>query len=234
MAATRFYFGSVDSDNPVSPGFDGNWEQTGQATRRKLYVKRTFSGVLSALTNKQVTVPITTTQDILNVQFVSDPIPARVILGNFSMVLGCLESATTANAHLAGSLRVVSQDGGTVRGTLWSSFTTITEFANAAIDTRIIAAVAITALTTLPGDRLVLEVGVRAAAPSAATNANQRFGTSAVTGSPGVFNDFALTSGLTTDLNPWAELSQDLFAQNVAHYQAVRGGSGMGFSERVR
>ena len=236
MSATRFYFGSVDGTNPVSPAFaTASWEQTGEATRRKLYFKNTFDGVLSALTSKQVTVPITTTQDILNVQFVSDPIPAQSLIGNFSMVVRCSENATSNNAHLAGILRVCSQDGGTFRGTLWSSFTTISEFAlHASQATRIIAAVAITPLTTQPGDRLVLEVGVRANAPSASGNAQQRFGNSAVAGSPGVFDDFALTTALTTDLNPWAELAQDLRAMQFENFKSVRYGTGMSGTERLR
>jgi len=235
MAATRLYFGSVDGTNPASPNFDSNWEQQGEATRRKLYIKRTFDGVLSALTSKQITVPITTTQDILTVQFVSDPIPAQRLIGNFSMVVRCSENATSNNAHLAGSLRVCSQDGGTFRGTLWSSFTTISEFAlHASQATRIIASVAIAALTTQPGDRLVLEVGVRANAPTVAGNAQQRFGNDSVTGSPGVFNDFALTTALTTDLNPWAELSQDLWAMNAENFKSARYGSGMGGTEKLR
>ncbi len=230
---TRFYFGSTDSDNAVSPAFDSNWEQTGEATRRKLYVKSTLL-VLTAITNKQITVPITTTQDILNVQFVSDPIPTQNIDTSvlFSMVVRCSENATTNNAHIAYSLRVCSQDGGTIRGTLASSFANASEFPlTASAATRIIGSattIAVTALVTLPGDRLVLEVGVHVSAPTAAGSAIQRFGNNAA-------SDFALTTALTTDLNPWAELSRDVFGTVLNNYQSVKGGAGiLSFGERIR
>lgn len=229
MAATRFYFNSVDGDNAVSPAFDSNWEQTGEAVRRKLYLKNTLAAKTS-LTDKTVTVPITTTQDILACQFVSDPIPPQRIIGLFSIVIRCIESAATANAYLAYSLRVCSQDGGTIRGTITSSFTTGNEFPTT-VNTRIFgngtSTVAITALTTLPGDRLVLEIGVHAEGPTAATTATERFGTSAA-------SDFNLATGQSTDLNPWAELSQDLFATLLNNYQSLKVGNGMSVGEKIR
>lgn len=223
--ATRFYL-SLSVSPPVSPAFDANWEQTGQATRGVLRRKSMLS-VLEALTDSAaITVPITTTQDILNRQFVSDLIPPQLISGTVSIVVRGLESATTANVHNAYSLRVINDDG-TVRGTLASFFSTATEY-TASAQTRIINAVAVTALATLPGDRLVLEYGGHAAAPTAGTTYTQRFGDNAA-------SDFALTSGLTTDLNPWIELSQDIWAAMPNNYQFVgAGSSGMSVSEKIR
>lgn len=225
--ATRFLLPAEGSGAPsVSPAFDAGWEQTGQATRLKL-LRKTGLSALSTLANTGTrTVPITTTQDILGNQFVSDPIPPQRIIGTVSYVSRVLESASTANVTLAVVLRVVSQDGGTVRGTLFSTFNTGTEFGTSA-STRIVSAQAVTPLTTQPGDRLVLEVGGHAAGPTAGTTYTMRFGTSAS-------SDFALTSGLTTDLNPWLELSQDLWAGLPVNYQAVRVGDGLSVSERLR
>lgn len=48
-------------------------------------------------------------------------------------------------------------------------------------------------------------------------------------------NDYALTSGLTTTLNPWCEFSQDIFAStNIGNYAPyVRVEGGMSRSERA-
>lgn len=227
---TRFYFDSVTAPN-ISPAFDSNWEQTGQAVRLRLQYKNTLS-VQSALTDStSVTIPITTTQDILIAQFISEPLEygLRIEAQNWSMVIGkCSENANTNNAHLAFSLRVLSSDGGTVRGTLRSSFTTISEFPlTASAATRIIAAAPCTALTTLPGDRICLEVGIRANAPTAAGSGKMRFGTNAT-------SDFALTTALTTDLNPWCEFEQNLFLTTGENYKSLKAGNNMWTNERIR
>jgi hypothetical protein len=200
--ATRFYFLEDGVAPPITPGFDGGWEQTGSAARRHLYPKFQVP-IVDTLADRTVTVPITTTQQILNVQFIGPPMPACRIVGTFSMVVRGQEGANGANAHFAHVLRVLSQDGGTVRGTLSSRMTTSTEYTTAG-QTRIFGPTAVTPLTTMPGDRLVLELGAHAQAPTAASSATLRFGNSAAT-------DFALTSGLTTDLKPWCEFSDNLF-----------------------
>lgn len=211
--ATRFYLGSVAAPS-ISPAFDGNWEQTGQAVRLVLYSAKNYPGATEALTNStSVTVPITTTQDILIAQFVGPPMPAtRFDARNWTLVVRCLEAAAAANAHLAYSLRVLSNDGGTVRGTLKSNFANSTEFTTAAQTRLSNTPGAITALSAQIGDRLCLEVGVRATGPTSASTATARFGFNAAT-------DFAATSGLTTDLNPWCEFEQDISATIFANYQ---------------
>jgi hypothetical protein len=225
---TRFYFDSVTTP-AISPAFDSNWEQTGQAVRRRLQYKQTVS-VLSALTDFSVTIPITTTQDILVAQFISEPLGYNILMDarTFSMVVGkCGENATTNNAHLAFSLRVLSNDGSVSRGTLRSSFTTISEFpliASAA--TRIIAAAAITPVTTQIGDRICLEVGVRANSPTAAGTGQMRFGTAGG-------SDFALTTALTTDLNGWCEFEQNIFNVDNENYKSIKSTSGW-VNERIR
>lgn len=229
MSATRFYFPAEGSGTPsVSPGFDAGWEQTGQATRLKLLYKPTISSLSTLADNGTRTVPITTTQDILCNQFVSDPIPAQLIDTSctVSAIIRVLESAATANVTLALVVKVFSQDGNTARGTLFSTFNVDTEFATTAA-TRIQAATAVTAVTTQPGDRIVVEIGGHAAAPTAATTYTMRQGTSAA-------SDFALTTALTTDLNPWIEFSRDLFAESFISYQSPKVGEGMAVGEKIR
>lgn len=229
MAATRFYFPAEGSGAPnISPAFDAGWEQTGQATRLKLLYKKTLS-VLSTLADTGTrTVPITTTQDILCNQFVSDPIPAQRIDTSclFSLVIRVVESNIAANVTLAIVVRVVSNDGGTVRGTLFSTFNVDTEFPTTAA-TRIQTQSAVTAVTTQPGDRIVVEIGGHAAAPSSGQTYTMRQGNSNA-------SDFALTTALTTDLNPWCEFSKDLFNVDVQSYKNVKVGDGMSTGEKIR
>lgn len=225
--ATRFYFPAEGSGTPpVSPAFNANWEQTAQANRLNLLNKPQLS-VLSTLANTSTrTVPITTTQDILCNQFVSAPLIAQRIIGTVSLVIRALESTIDANAVLSVVVWVVSNDGGTVRGTLFSLFNTDTEFAITAA-TRVVNAGAVTPLTIQTGDRLVVEIGARATAPLTAQTYTIRQGNSAA-------SDFALTSGLTTDLNTWIEFSHDLFPFVINNFQGVKVGSGMSTVEKAR
>jgi hypothetical protein len=229
--ATRFYFHASGSILTASnPGFDANWEQTGQATRLPMDLK-TQQGPQTALTNSSnITVPITTTQDILCYQFVSNQIfkPAKLDASTtFSLVFRTLESATTANCFLAYSLRAFDVRGLASLGTISSNFAGGgTEYA-AAAQTRIFAATAITATQIDQLFRLVLEIGSHAAAPTAATTYTLRTGDNAA-------SDFALTSGLTTDLNSWFELSTNLNALVVQNAMHVRAPSGISVTEKTR
>lgn len=225
--ATRFYFPAEGSGAPsLSPSFDAGWEQNGQGTRLNL-VRKSQTTFESALANTGTrTVPITTTQDILLNQFVSTAIPVQTIAGTVSLVIGCLESAATANVTLAVVVKVVDS-GGAARGTLFSVFGTDTELATTR-RTRIVSAGAISSLTTQAGDCLVVELGCHAAAPTAGTTYTFRQGYS------GTQADFALTTALSTDLNPWVEFSQDLWPVLPNNYQGAKGGDGLSFGERIR
>lgn len=226
---TRFYLPDSTAGAPnISPNADSQWEQTGEMDRVILYTKANH-GPVTTLTNKTVTVPITTTQQIVARQYIGPPMYPKRITGTVSMVIRCSENANTNNAHLAYVLRVLSQDGGTVRGILASFLTTSSEFPlTASAATRIHSAQAITALTTLPGDRLCMEIGVAASGPTAAGSAVLRCGTSAS-------SDFALTAGLTTDLNPWFEISDDVFGGLPSNYQFNKAASsGVWLPDRIR
>lgn len=221
-SATRFRLSSSGAP-PVSPAFDANWEQTGSGNR---LVMLTGSKDGSVLTDFSRTVPITTTQDILTTQFVSAPfpVPAR-ITGTCSMVIRDSESASTANAHLAFSLRSWNPATAVFQA-LASNFATQTEDPTTAA-TRIWSAQAITARTVAAGDRLVFEVGIHAAAPTTAQTAIRRFGM------PKDIADFALTSALTTDLCPWIEIQMELLGSgSMNNQQYVQGGGGISTNER--
>lgn len=229
--ATRFYLHASGSIAPPNnPAFDAGWEQTGQATRLPMDVARMLAAATALADSGAKTVPITTTQQILCYQHVSNQVFPAIRLttaDTFSMVLRGLENATTNNVFLAYVLRAFSADGSRALATLASSMTNAgTEFVATAA-TRIFSAVALTAATLSEPWRLVIDIGGHAQAPGAAGSYTYRVGCSAA-------SDFALTSALTTDLNPWIELSRNLHEDSIENYRFVKVGNGMGCSERIR
>lgn len=227
--ATRFYFHASGTPG-ISPTPDAGWEQTGQLVRRNMPRKNTLAAVTALADASAITVPITTTQQILGSQLISEEIflPVRLDASvTFSMVIRGLENATTNNVFLAYVLRALSPNGSVNFGTLASSMTNAgTEFVATAA-TRIFSAIALTN-TLIPHPwRLVLELGGHAQAPSAAGSYTYRHGCDAA-------SDFALTSALTTDLNPWMELSVNLNAVRFNNHQSVKVGSGMSVGDRIR
>ena len=120
------------------------------------------------------------------------------------MVVGkCAETTSSGDTHLAFSLRVIKPDG-TSRGTLLLQHGTASEYplvASAA--TRIHTTLTLTSVAALSGDRIVMEIGLHGVTPAAEAIQMR-------SGDPTGTSDFALTSGLTTDLDSWFELSQTL------------------------
>lgn len=223
--STRFYWINTAAD--ISPTADANWEIASGFSRRRLY--KASNPVPSSSGNSDTeTIPITTTQDILSFQLVSDPLPAQQIAGTISMVVLPTEDVATANATLAVVARVLSQDGTTSRGTIFSVFGTDTEFGvTASPATRIVNAQALTSTRIQGGDRIVVEIGARATAPTTSGSFN-------ITGGNTMKADYALTSGLTTILNSWIEFSQNLFPNDLNNYQFIKAGDGMWVSEKLR
>lgn len=223
--ATRFHFLASTAPS-ISPAFDAGWDVTASAVRRSMILKGTAS-LAEALADQTISIPTTTTQQVLFRQYISQVFHPTNLTGSITMVVRVLETNAGTNGFLAYVLRALSEDGGTVLGTLSSSMTnTGTEYATSA-QTRIFAATAITPLVTGMAFRFCLELGVHAQAPTVTNNATMRFGNSAA-------SDFALTSGLTTDLNPWFEITDDFGKFQFSHYQSVKAGSGIWTNERIR
>jgi len=232
---TRFHLHSSGSIAPLNnPAFDAGWEQTGQATRLPMDVVTQKSAASALTTSSAITVPITTTQQILCYQFTSNQVfkprrlDASVLL---SMVIRTHENAGTNNAFLAYVLRAFSAQGDRSLGTLASSMTNAgTEFTTGNV-TRIFgngtSTVALTNTVLSEPWRLVLDIGAHAQGPTAAGSFTLRTGNDAA-------SDFALTSALSTDLNPWMELSSRLDSLVLNNYQHVRVGDGMSVSEKIR
>lgn len=224
--ATRFHLPpSGVGTAVVSPAFDAGWEQTATNFRAPLYRQTGQSTVAGgAGTGFNRTVPITTTQDILCAQWVSDPMRAQQIIGTVSVVLGATESATTANVTFAVVIRVVSNNGATFRGTLLSSYGSGTEFVVGTTTSVGLIGAALTPVTCQTGDRLVIELGGTATAPTAATTYQMIFGINTLT-------DMAQTLGVSSPAgNANIEFSQNLFVEDFNSYKIVVAPTGISMS----
>lgn len=223
--ATRFYL--ADQGTPAqSPSPSASWNLTTGFDRKLMLMKSQQSSIVT-IAAVTTTVPITTTQEILQRQWISQPIPPQLFLGTLSCSVQCLESAATANVTASLIVRVISQDGGTVRGTLLSALNYAAEFANASTTTRTRAAVAVTTVATQPGDVIVAEFGGHAAGPTGAGTYSLRWGNSAAA-------DNSAADGSSTDSNPWLEFSQDIWPSLPENYRGMKVGSGLSTGEKIR
>lgn len=219
--ATRFYLPASGTAG-ATPAPSASWGSIAGTSRMRLPTTKTntpfdSSGVYSETS--------ATALNVLGRQFVSDPIDAQTISGTFSLVVACLENATTADASLQAIIRVVSSDGSTVRGTLYGGHSAANNATVGALGeemstsgaTRIMSGVALTPVVAQAGDRIVLEVGGRFA-NTTSTSQNMVF----QWGDPTSASDYALTSGLTS-LAPaaWFELSQNIAFQTGTTYQGA-------------
>lgn len=222
MANTRFYLASSGSTT-LTPAFSAGWEQTGEAVRLPLV--RKGSGIVSALTDFTVTIPITTTQDILVAQFISEPLPAASVISlNMSGIVRCVEANAGGNCFLAFVVRSFRPSTLAFQAIL--NFTNSPDIeAGTTASTRTMNNASAT-IALAAGDVLVVEWGFSATTPSVGTTASMRFGTNAS-------SDFAFTSGLTTDLNPWIEFT-DLGFNLPNNYQFIKAGDGMSVTEKIR
>jgi hypothetical protein len=216
--ATRFYLPHFGDLN-ITPAFAA-WGLTTNMDRRRAVRSKTGT----ALTNKaSAAVGVTTTRDVGIRQYMSDPLSgAQTITGTVKGIIQALESATTANAQAQCTIRVVSKDGTTVRGTLLAlSAGTTSEFATALTSRKFPLAWAapgatLSSVSALDGDRIAVDFGARFVATTVATTtATERFGD---TGATDLAED---ETGTTTTFVPWLEFSQTLTFQAVPELVAI-------------
>lgn len=197
--STRFYLPASGSQ-PVAPAFASAWTITGTAARCPLVQAAT----LTAASSHSVTETATGVQHILHAQYVSEPLAAQTITGNFSLCIKSNRAGANSNARTQVVVRVVDAAGTTVRGTLVAAATT---YGSATYSTllRVNSAVAIamSGLAILDGDRLVVEVGDYNPDTSAtsATTTNE-------IGDP-LASDLVFAQGSTSG-RPWVEFSNTL------------------------
>ena len=199
--ATRFYLPTTGSAPHTLPAIaDGGWEQDNAGTvARTMYTTKQNS----ALTTFSYVFGATSTGQTRYYAWFSEKLAPQLITGNYDLVVGkCAETSLSGDAHLAVRLRTVTNNG-VAKGSLVSVMTSGTEFALIASAATRIRSGAVTSARVNEGDRLVLEIGIHGITP-ANEIMEMRFGDPTATG------DFALTSGLTTDLCPWFELSHNI------------------------
>jgi hypothetical protein len=207
--ATRFYLPSSGTA-PVTPPTPTGWDGTSGYVVRPCATTKSNTALTTKSNSKTVS---TSGTNYLNVVFISPQIGAGVISGTFSAVLRGAEDSITRSMFHDLIIKVVSADGQTVRGTLYAGSTAGTssgtvgaeneEYATS-LTTRIKNGIAVTSVTAQTGDRIQIEIGTKSGYNIASGTASINFG------DPSATADFALTSGLTTALCPWVELSATL------------------------
>lgn len=206
--ATRFYISDTLAP-PVTFNAATQWVNPGQSNtiRSMSTIKRG-----SALNTRNLPETVAAAQNEVMRMGVSDELAAQTISGTVSAVFFAFEGAAVDDMALQLVCRVMSQDGQTVRATLYAGQAAALnatvgalgeEFALTPGATRIIpAGTALSSYTCVAGDRLTCEVGYRTYNVST-TSAS----TTMTFGDPTATADYALTSGLLTSLVPWVEFS---------------------------
>lgn len=160
------------------------------------------SPISSALTTRSNTIDIElAAMFVLFRQYVSEPIGVVNFNGTtFSAVIGkCKVNVTTGGTQIKLALGVRLYKTGGTFATLASVGAVDTNFTTTGA-TRIVSAAALANVTSQNNDRLVVEFGIFTASLPGTRAVDERFGDNAG-------SDFALTTALTTDLNPWCEFS---------------------------
>jgi hypothetical protein len=142
-------------------------------------------------------------------QYVSDPLAAQTIAGTVTGWIKAAESNLAANANGQLVIRVVSNDGSIVRGTLLAATTTTgTAPANeftATLGSRLFpgSGGTLSSVAVQDGDRIVIDIGTRNH-NTVTTNytTTLQFGDNSATDHT--------AAAQTTTVNPWLEFSQDL------------------------
>jgi hypothetical protein len=215
--ATRFYLPSSGAA-AVSPAIDAGWELQVSSFARLATstVKQSTAMAYTVDTNDGDLAD----KDKCCRQWVSEPIAAQTIAAQtVEFQIRCAEENSANNLFLALGLRVVSNDGSTVRGTLLAVTRDGLEMvvdgnldgSSNWVNRRLSATT--TQVVAQDGDRIVIEAG-GGGDPSAgsAHRHGLRIGDAAA-------SDLAEDDTSTTDDNPWLEFPNDLTFQGA-------GGSG--------
>lgn len=210
--ATRFYLPSTGAAD-VSPDYSTGWELTSGAARRKCVTTK----ISSAMTDFGVAETSGSGDyDVLIAQYVSAPIDgAGTLSGTFYGLVRAMESDVAGELASQITVKVVSNDGATVRGTPlaldtggggdeWPITTALSKWQPRAawLDNP----VAITSVDYQDGDRIVIEIGYRAHNWSATSyTGTERFGDAS--------GSDLTDENQSADNNPWCEFSATLSFQ---------------------
>lgn len=198
--ATRFYLPSGGSA-PITPSPSSEWESTGSVES----FPTSTSKQGSALTSKTVSLgPATTPYDVARLRYVSPPLTAQTITGTVKGQMRNSESWADNDTCTALVIKVVSGDGGTLRGTLLSYFpSSLTSEWSTSLTNRYCppSGTALSSLEIQNGDRLVIEIGCR--------RFSTAYGTQTWRCGDAASSDLPEDETSTSDYNPWIEFTHN-------------------------
>jgi hypothetical protein len=198
---TRFY-GRESGSAPVSVAVDAGWENSASPFASKpMFLTSDGADTLTTVTG----FTSTTGQDRCHRQWISEPMVAGIVFdtnvrwkGQFQV----LESNADDNLTTRCGIRIVSEDGATVRHTVRAvSAAAVGEFLTALTNTTMLANSAGTgSYTTVANDRLVIEWG-HGDASGTSISSNSRWGSAGTGDLP------EEETSTATDLRPWFEVN---------------------------
>jgi len=202
--ATRFYLPSSGSA-PVSVSVTADWEHN-NAVSRATKTWKTNTSIADTSYSPDGADDITN-RDSMFVQFVSDPLlPQTISAQTLKYAIQGSETNNGNNCSMTLKAFLVSNDGGTVRGTILAIQRDGTELTTTV--TNRIDSGTTSSISALYGDRIVFEIGI-GGTPTAAGgvqghNGAIRFGDNQSTDLPENDTDTGSTS------NPWVEFANNL------------------------
>lgn len=203
--ATRFYLPSSGTPPLPTQAIDGIWDLPASGDPEFARLPCSTAKSDTSLTTVGGTWASTASLRWCIAQYQTAPLAADYSFttgDSGQYVVGkCVESATGADTVMNIRAWVVSGDGSTNRGLIFTG--TSSEFPTTAAS-RTGTDSAMNAVDAFAGDRIIFEVGGVGTTPTASSSF------SFDVGDPSATSDFAFSNGLTTDLCPWVEFSADL------------------------
>lgn len=200
---------------PVAPAFGAGWGVTAGAFRVPADTTKSDTPITTFTSTAETSA---TAVNVLLAQFVTGALKAQTIEAGFldAVVMG-LESNLAADMSLQTIVRIVNSSGVHQANLYAGHSVALSALANALGDefntaqrSRLVSEVPMDGYTCSAGDRLVVEIGVRAHnLVTTPYTASLRFGDEFSTA------DFDFTDSVTGSLDPWVDLSMDLQFQNV-------------------
>lgn len=207
----RLYFSTAAA--PVTPpAADAAWQETAGSNNLAL-VRTPDNTALTTVTRAEAVT--TTNYSVLLRRFVSEPLAAQTITGTVVALLRARESNAAGNMSGEMTVKVITGDGSTVRGTLYAhpAHTTNAEEWTTTLSARpfprgaSITPANVTSVSAQAGDRLLIELGYVAVNTSSTSYSGELS-----IGAPTAGADLSAVAETATNRG-WLEFSQDLVFQ---------------------
>lgn len=201
--ATRFYLPSTGTPGQT-PNYDAGWEQVTAADRRNMHTAK----IASSMTDKaDAETSNNSAYDVLLRQYISTKTYEAfsfLTSQTWKLQVRAVESGSAADMFVAIIAKVISGDGGTVRGTIVNFLVDTTEITHVTLTNRSMSGNISNNVSMQSGDRILLEIGFRA------TNSKTTSYTGTLNFGDDSGTDLPENDSETTAYNPWFELSPTL------------------------